>query len=224
VAMRTSQLLLAISVAASLTFLVARPFTAGDWPVIFEVLSILLLSMLGFRCDRLLGGALVISSVGDFLLGIPRLGGLDGESLFLFGLGSFLVAHILYIGVFLKYRAMVWRKPSLARKLGVLVILVALASVLGILRPSLGSMLIPVMAYSLVLCCMGISAMLADLGNPLAGLGALLFIASDAMLAISKFRGPFAGNAQLIWITYYSAQFLILLGVKHRQSPKGWIV
>jgi uncharacterized membrane protein YhhN len=184
------------------------------------VLSVLLLSMLGFRCDSLMGGALAVSSVGDFLLGVRRLGSLDGESLFLLGLGSFLVAHLLYIGVFLKYRAMVWRKPSLPRMLGVMVILVALASVLGVLRHSLGSMLIPVMAYSLVLCCMGISAMLADLGNPLAGLGALLFIASDAMLAISKFRGAFPGNSQLIWITYYSAQFLILLGVAHHQSGK----
>ncbi|MBZ5689941.1 MAG: lysoplasmalogenase, partial [Acidobacteriia bacterium] len=51
----------------------------------------------------------------------------------------------------------------------------------------------PVVVYSLVLACMGISAILADLGTPLAGFGALLFIASDAMIAISKFRGSFLG-------------------------------
>jgi uncharacterized membrane protein YhhN len=79
-------------------------------------------------------------------------------------------------------------------------------------------MLIPVEVYSLVLACMGISAILADLGNPLAGVGALLFIASDAMIAISRFRGPFLGNEQLIWITYYTAQLLILRGVERRYS------
>jgi len=65
---------------------------------------------------------------------------------------------------------------------------------------------------------MGISAMLADLGTPLAGCGALMFIASDAMIAISKFRHPFSYGEQLIWITYYLAQFLILRGVERRHS------
>jgi uncharacterized membrane protein YhhN len=211
--MRTSGLLLAVSAAASLTFLLARPLSVGDWPVIFKVLSILLLAVLGFRMDGLLGSALALSSLGDFLLGVRRLGSLDGESLFLLGLGSFLIAHLVYIALFRKYLTSVWWKPGPARAWGVLAILVALASVLGSLWHSLGSMLIPVVVYSLVLSGMGISAMLADLGTPLAAFGALLFIASDAMIAITKFRGPFPGNGQLIWITYYAAQVLILRGV-----------
>ncbi len=218
--MRISGLVCAISAAASLTFLLARPLTAGDWPVIFEVASILLLAVLGFRTDGLLGGALALSAVGDFLLGVRRLGSLDGESLFLLGLGSFLLAHLVYIALFRRYRAKVWRKPGAARMFGVLAILVALGVMLGILWPSLGSMVIPVVVYSLVLCGMSISAMLADLRTPWAGVGALLFIVSDAMLAISKFRGPFPGNLQLIWITYYSAQFLILSGVERRPGTQ----
>jgi uncharacterized membrane protein YhhN len=218
--MRTSGLLFLVSAAASLTFLLAHPLNAGDWPVIFKVLSILLLSVLGFRVDGLLGDALALSSLGDFLLGVRRLGSLDGESLFLLGLGSFLIAHLVYIALFRKYQALVWRKPSPARVWGVLAILAALGSMLRILRQSLGSMLIPVVVYSLVLSCMGISAMLADLATPLAGVGVLLFIASDAMIAINKFRGPFLGSEQLIWITYYSAQFLILRGVERRHRRK----
>ena len=38
------------------------------------------------------------------------------------------------------------------------------------------------------------------------------------MLALNKFRGPFPGSGPLIWITYYAAQCLILLGVQHRHS------
>ena len=188
--------------------------------MIFKVLSILLLSVLGFRVDGLLGGALALSSLGDFLLGVRRLGCLKGESLFLLGLSSFLIAHLVYIALFRKYQALVWWKPSPARVWGVLAILVALGSMLRVLWQSLGSMLIPVVVYSLALCCMGISAMLADLGTPLASFGALLFIASDALVAITKFRGPFPGKEQVIWITYYSAQFLILRGVERGHSRK----
>lgn len=217
-------LLLAVSAAASLIFLLARPLAAGDWPVIPKVLSILLLAALGFRLDGRLAAALALSALGDFLLGVRRLANLDGNALFLLGLGSFLIGHLIYIAMFRKYRIPLWWKPGVARVCGLLVILVALGSVLGLLGQSLGSMLIPVMFYSLALTGMGISAMLADLGNSLAAFGALLFIASDAMIALNKFRSPFPGHEPLIWITYYAAQFLILRGVERyhqRKQPKS---
>jgi len=215
-AMRKFGPLIVASAAASLTYLVTRPLALGDWPAVFAVLSTLLLAVQGFRLDRLLGWAIAFSCLGDFLLGIRQLGNLNADSLFLFGLGSFLLAHLTYIGMFRKYRLAMWWKPGPLRLLGVLTILVVLGSMLEVLRHSLGPLLIPVVFYSLVLSGMGISAMLADLDTPLAGIGALLFISSDAMLAISKFRGPFAGSGPLIWITYYSAQLVILLGFAHR--------
>ena len=218
--MQTSRLLIAVSAAASLTYLPMRPLTAGDWPVVFAVLSTALLAVIGFRVDRVLGVALALSCLGDFLLGVRRLGSLDSETLFLLGLGSFLFAHLAYITMFRGYRISVWWKPGPLRLLGVLTIVVALGSMLGILLHSLGPLLIPVVVYSLVLSGMGISAMVADLGTPLAGIGALLFIASDAMIAISKFRGPFPGHEPLIWITYYAAQFLILCGIERCQRRK----
>ena len=89
------------------------------------------------------------------------------------------------------------------------------------LRNSLGPLLLPVVVYALVLAAMAISAQLTELGNPLAALGALCFVASDAMLAIGKFRGPFSGQEPLVWITYYLAQLLIFLGVarSHLRVP-----
>jgi len=214
----SSRLLLLLSAAASVVFLLASQAAAGDWPVILKVSSILLLAVLGFRADALLGTALVICAMGDFLLGVRRLGSLDGESLFLFGLGAFLIAHLFYIAMFRRYRAPVWWKPSPGRVLGVAVILVAPGSVLAVLRNSLGPLLIPVVAYAVVLAGMGIGAMLAELGNPLAACGALFLVSSDAMLAISKFRGPFPGKEPLIWITYYVAQLFIFLGVARRRK------
>lgn len=215
--METSRRLLVLSASSAFVFLLA-PLRPGDWSVFFKVLCILLLAAVGFRVDGWLGGALTVSSLGDFLLGVRRLGSLDGESLFLLGLGSFLIAHLLYIAMFRKYRALSWWSPSPARVLGVVAILFAVAALLGTLWPSLGSMLIPVVAYSLVLSGMGISAMLADLGTPLAGFGAILFIASDAMIAISKFRHPFPYSEQFVWITYYAAQSFILQAVECRHS------
>jgi uncharacterized membrane protein YhhN len=210
----------ALSIATSFAFLVARQLASEDWPVILEVSSIVLLAVLGFGADWFLGGALLLSAVGDFLLGVRRLLQLEGESLFLLGLGSFLIAHLVYIAMFRRYRLMDLRKVGAARACGMMAIVVALSVVLGILAPTLGDLLIPVVVYAVVLGGMAISAVLADLGTPLAAMGALFFVASDAMLAIGKFRGPFPGRAQLIWITYYVAQVLILQGVVRR--PESW--
>jgi len=83
-------------------------------------------------------------------------------------------------------------------------------------------MLIPVVAYSRVLCATGISAMLADLGTPLAGFAEVLFIASDAITAISKFRHPIPYSQQRVWITCHAAQFFILRAVecRHRRDQR----
>ncbi len=204
---------------ASLAFLLASPLAGGDWPVVFKVGSILLLAVVGFGVDGLLGCALAISALGDFFLGVLRLGSLSGENLFLFGLGSFLLAHLVYIAMFRRYRARDSRRLSPARMAGIAAILILLTSMLATLWHSLGPLLVPVVAYALVLAGMGISAMLAELGNSLSAIGALLFISSDAMLAVNQFRNPFPGHEPLIWITYYAAQLLILLGVaRHWQD------
>src|SRR5208283_1906171 len=121
-AMKTSRLLLAVSGAASVIFLLAGTLAAGEWPVVCKVLSILMLAALGFRVDALLGCALAVSALGDFLLGVQRVGSLDGESLFLLGLGSFLVTHLVYIAMFCKYRARDWQKLGPAQVLGVVAI------------------------------------------------------------------------------------------------------
>lgn len=219
--MRTSRLLFAVSAAASLSFLLTPLFAHADWTAALKVLSILPLCLIGYRIDFRLGTALALSAIGDFLLGVRHLGSVNEDSLFLLGLGSFLVAHIVYISLFTKYWPLPWWKPAPPRTMGVVAILVAVGIVLGLLHGSLGSLLVPVVVYSLVLAGMGISALLADLGNYLACFGALLFIGSDTMLAIGKFRGSFPAHQQLVWITYYLAQCLILWGVQRSHERKA---
>jgi uncharacterized membrane protein YhhN len=185
--MKSSRPLLLLSAVASAVYLLASLYLANDWLVFFKVASIALLAFLGFRVNVLLGSALALGALGDFLLGVRHLGSLDAEKLFLFGLGAFLIGHLVYVALFRSNRVSRSRKFGPVRALGILAVLIALGSVLVLLRNSLGPLLIPVLTYAVVLSAMAISAILVDLGNPLAAIGALCFVASDAMLAISKF-------------------------------------
>ena len=218
VGMKSSRLLLLLSAAASVIFLLTGSVASGEWPVLFKVASIVLLAVLGFRINPLLGTALSFGALGDLLLGVRRLGSLDTERLFLLGLALFLLGHVVYVAMFRKYRATNGWKTGWVRWLGVLAVVIALGAVLGALRDSLGPLLLPVVVYALALAGMAISAQLTEMGNALAALGALCFVASDAMLAIGKFSGPFLGQEPLVWMTYYLAQLLIFLGVAQSQA------
>jgi uncharacterized membrane protein YhhN len=172
----------------------------------------------GLRVNVLLGAALAISAVGDLFLGVRRMGALSGESLFMLGLGAFLVAHLVYIFLFRGYGAFKRGPAGAFRKVAIGAIVLAVVSLLLLLWNSLGPLRIPVVVYALVLAGMAIAANLAELDRPWAAIGALLFVGSDAMIAISKFRAPFAGSETLIWTTYYLAQLLILWGVSSNHA------
>jgi uncharacterized membrane protein YhhN len=85
--------------------------------------------------------------------------------------------------------------------------------VLGVvLIPNLGSMLIPVVAYLLVILTMGISATLGADNHFLIITGACFFILSDSIIAVDKFLTPISFSSFWIMTTYYSAQFCIISG------------
>jgi len=206
--------ILFFSAASSLIFLCASLYTSADWTAIPKVASISLLAVLGFGgVSDLLGIALTLGAVGDLLLGVSRLGVFGPDQLFLGGLAAFLLGHLVYIVMFAKLLPRNWARHDPLRELGVIAVLATLGLVLATIQHSLGPLLVPVIVYALVLATMATTALLADLGNQLAAIGALCFVASDAMLAMAKFRGPFALSAPLIWVTYYLAQLLISLGL-----------
>ena len=205
---------IALSLASSLLFLFARPFSSGNWPVVAKTLSIVLLAVIGFGINRLLGCALALSAIGDLVLGLQKIGKFGADALFMGGLVAFLLAHVLYIAMFVAYLPKTRSRLGPWRIAGVALVVIVLASMLRVLYPKLGSMLLPVIVYSLVLCTMATSALLADLGNPWAGIGALCFVASDGMLAIAKFHVVFPASAWLVWTTYYMAQLGLLEGVR----------
>lgn len=156
------------------------------------------------RERRWLVAALVFSAGGDFLLAVP-----NWPMGFVFGLGSFLIAHLCFLAALLPLAR---RTPPATAGAGVLV-----AVCVGLVIwfwPSLVAqkMTIPVTIYMAVLVAMVCTALFADLPTRWTALGALCFAVSDGMIGISKFV---LGNEMLavpIWWAYAASLLLITAG------------
>jgi len=203
----------AICSAIFLLYVISPHFPGAPFAVTFKVASIVLLLMIA-AIARLRSNSLVMalgfSAIGDSFLGVRQLGPLNPKQLFLFGLVSFLIAHLFYVTLFVTNRA-----PSAAgssRRLACAAVVITAVATLFVLWHGLGPMRAPVLAYSLVLTAMAITAQLSRFSN-VVRFGALCFVASDTMLALSLFGHPFTGSHILVWITYYAAQALITAGV-----------
>ena len=177
---------LAIMPALLLGFLIALPRRRGN-TVILGIVAILL------------------SLAGDALLESP------GDLGFLLGLGSFLLAHLVYLVLFLgplRERRIPWTAVFFAVWWVVLLVL---------LVPHVGALVLPVAAYGLVLA----ASATASLGtNRLAMTGALVFLASDTILAFHLFYPGFEFWQVdfTIMLLYITGQGLIILGAVSRAS------
>lgn len=144
--------------------------------------------------------ALGFSAFGDFALSR------SGDRAFLAGLIGFAAAHLAYIAAF-------WGGYSIW---AVLVLFALAVSTERWLAPHTGALKWPVRAYVIIICVMGAAA--SGITEPLVKLGALSFILSDLILAISLFRLPQtsalrAPFAVTLWAMYYGGQVMITLGV-----------
>ncbi|PKQ01522.1 MAG: hypothetical protein CVT73_23015 [Alphaproteobacteria bacterium HGW-Alphaproteobacteria-12] len=81
------------------------------------------------------------------------------------------------------------------------------------LAPSLGKLKLPVGAYLVAILVMALSALAIPQGAPWLGLGAVLFVISDSVIAIDKFRGGVPFRGPIVWITYYVGQALMTLSL-----------
>jgi uncharacterized membrane protein YhhN len=148
--------------------------------------------------------ALFFSFWGDVLL-------LFKNQFFVYGLASFLLAHIMYI----KITASLIKKVSLQK--GVLACLpfaVFLFSFLYLLNDNLGEMKIPVIFYGVVISSFGALSFLnymqeKNTANLWLFLGTIIFIISDSLIALNKFNEPKEFYAISIMLTYIVAQYLI---------------
>ncbi|MEW6630948.1 MAG: lysoplasmalogenase family protein [Pseudomonadota bacterium] len=159
----------------------------------------------------LLVAALALSAVGDAFLSR------DGEKAFLGGLASFLAAHIVYVVLFAKAGgglALLAGEPwrgVVALAMAVFAI-VMLAALWRRVEPQLCA---PIAVYVAAILAMGISALAT--GNPWVITGAVLFMASDGLLATERFLLAVVSPNRVwmryaVWVLYYAAQLAITLG------------
>ena len=157
--------------------------------------------------DRWLLGALGFSLLGDMILELPQ------QFPFALGLGSFLIAHILYIRRFIM-------KPT--QKLWWTLVPIGLycGTLFWYMMPNLGPLLIPVFVYVLVIATMLWSACryAQSYKNYLPLLGAIFFVLSDSLIAINKFITPFSQARYAIIMTYWLAQYLIILPLVYHEN------
>jgi uncharacterized membrane protein YhhN len=197
-----------------------RGLSAFTKPLITIWLAIFLTvatSLKGRFHKRMLIG-LVFAMIGD----VMHLFVTEDESYFSYGLTAFGLCHIFYTRAFyLDFLS----APELDKKGARLaVILVAFLSTVFFfyLRPHLGSMRVPILAYTLLLSLMLMMAAFRNLRvNKLSFnlilIGAGIFTICDALVAYNKFVFSFTDSNALIMLTYMTAQYLITLGAVERQ-------
>jgi uncharacterized membrane protein YhhN len=166
--------------------------------------------------------ALIFSWLGDIFLLVPAL----QDIFFMLGLGSFLIAHLIYLIVYNKATDKLRGTRFLRRKPGyALPFLFAGAFLYYQLWPVIGELAIPVGVYTIVIILMALSALYRFNKTNLRSFvlvlgGAVFFIISDTILSINKFLTdvPFAGF--FIMFTYITAQFLIIEGLINHTDLK----
>lgn len=202
--------LAALSLVASLAYgliLVGRP--PSTLRTVVKTAAVAALAALAWREQNglLLVGALALSALGDAFMADPK-------RFLPLGMASFLLAHVTYVILFLPYLRpyLVGEEPW--RAVAIALTALAAAGLVVWLWPSLGKLKAAVAAYVLAIGAMVIEALMLDPDLWPATLGAVLFMASDAILAGQLFRQAKLGGSQRlthwsVWFLYWGAQALI---------------
>ncbi len=158
--------------------------------------------------------SLIFSCFGDIFLMIQP----TSQILFISGLLSFLVAHILYIRAY-QLTAMPILKGILRQQWWLLIPFIAFVTgFLYLLSPNLHELALPVGVYATVLMLMALFALNRYGAVPQVSfwavfIGAIVFVMSDSMIAINKFYQPIPLARVWIMSTYCLAQWLIVWGM-----------
>jgi uncharacterized membrane protein YhhN len=159
------------------------------------------------------GSALLAIALAFCVLGDAFLAG-DPKRWLPFGLAAFLAGHVIYTPLFGGHGA----SPDAGFWIGAVVLGAAAGLMLRSLWSSLGPLRLPVLAYVFAIFAMTLSAMLLPPRFWPATLGALAFMASDAILSFDLFKGAkLFGSPRLtawaVWFLYWGAQVGICWGM-----------
>lgn len=207
--MKASTKILNLLIAISAIIAIALDATGND--VLYRslkplttVLIILLPMLFGRKAPKtywtLTVAGLLLCLIGDIFL-------LD-SNYFVFGLASFLMAHMLFTVSFValdKFK-LYWTP--------LLVLFIIGLGYYYFLYPDLESLAIPVFLYFLfivVMCWQGISLYIwkKTTAHSMIAIGVLLFLLSDSILALNKFVAPFDWSGILVLSTYWAAVALL---------------
>lgn len=196
------------AILSALATLWAAYAAPHGWFYLFKPLTTVLVLLLALQAAApmpfykyALAAGIAFSLAGDIFLMLSA-------KRFIWGLASFLIAHLFYITAFTTragFREPWWLGlPFLAA--GILIV--------WQITPRARSLHWPTTVYSLILLTMAwracaLWAVAGDTRALLAGLGALLFVVSDFVLALNRFIRRFRYAQVVILSTYYAAQCLI---------------
>ena len=146
----------------------------------------------------------------------------EGEFYFIAGLLSFLIAHLLFIRIVVKRL-----QKNLYSKIVVSIIpfLTFYLVLIFTLKNSLGELLIPVIIYGLTIAVFGMVSLIDYLNTKSIKslymlIGAVIFMFSDAILAVNRFYKSEHTLEVLVMITYVFAQYLIYKSMIQKKENK----
>ncbi|MCM3718141.1 lysoplasmalogenase [Fictibacillus phosphorivorans] len=147
---------------------------------------------------------LVFSLMGDIFLMLPK-------DRFLYGLFSFLIAHVCYIIAFLQINLQQTVSSFFTVGLQVIALLFFILILKRKRFKGRGSLSAAVFLYIMLITGMVWVSLLT--GNPLLITAALLFYFSDATLAWDRFIQPLRYRHYFVMSTYFLAQYLFALSI-----------
>jgi alkenylglycerophosphocholine hydrolase len=198
--------LLFVAAAAALAFLAGMAF---DRPLLRLATKAVPAACLAWmvagadesRYARGVAAGLWLSALGDFLLEAR-------PSFFLYGLLAFLLAHLAYLAAFLAAS----RRPALLRAIP---FAAWGAAAFTLLHHGLGGLRVPVAVYMAAIVTM---MWRASAVGRLALVGAVLFGASDTLIAFDHFKAPLPWAPFPIILLYWAGQLLIALSATARAA------
>ena len=153
--------------------------------------------------------AIILSLAGDVFLMLPE-SAMDPELSFVAGLGSFLVAHVLYVvGMVLLGVSGGWL--AIGTVAAVLVIVTVGRRVIAGARATDRRLFAPVMAYVVVIAVMIATSF--GTGIIVGIVGALLFGFSDSVIGWTRFLRDFPHSRVVVMVTYHLGQVGLVLAL-----------
>ena len=171
--------------------------------------------LIKFKIGKYLALVLLFSWLGDLLLIF------DSSLHLLLGLFSFLIAHFFYILIFSSITM-----PFKIRAIHTITILFFLILAVFILQMVWGkteNLQVPVLIYTIIISVMGVTATFNTIENRdyYSLFGALLFIISDALIALNTFHIVSVEGINfpfLIMFTYICAQLILVYSVVNQMN------